>query len=48
MSSRESQLYTNDFYDWQQEGSKRSAREIIPLVVELIQPTSVIDVGCGG
>jgi SAM-dependent methyltransferase len=28
-------------------GSRRSAREVIPLVLEIIQPQSVIDVGCG-
>jgi SAM-dependent methyltransferase len=30
-----------------QECSQRSAQEIVPLVVDLIQPRSVIDVGCG-
>ncbi|WP_276748003.1 methyltransferase domain-containing protein [Chlorogloeopsis fritschii] len=30
-----------------QESSLRSAREIIPLLLELIQPYSVVDVGCG-
>jgi len=30
-----------------QDKAKRSAREIIPLVIQLIQPKSVIDVGCG-
>lgn len=39
--------YTEDFYKNQREGSRRSAKEIIPLVVELLQPQSVIDVGCG-
>ncbi|MDW7775560.1 MAG: class I SAM-dependent methyltransferase [Methanosarcinales archaeon] len=39
--------YTNEFYKTYQEGSRRSAKEIIPLIFELIQPKSVIDVGCG-
>ena len=39
--------YTKDFYDSLQEGAWQSAREIIPLVLEMIQPKSVIDVGCG-
>jgi predicted O-linked N-acetylglucosamine transferase (SPINDLY family) len=30
-----------------QESSRRSAREIIPLLLELILPHSVVDVGCG-
>jgi SAM-dependent methyltransferase len=47
MHSRESHLYTQDFYKAQQEGSRKSAKEIIPLILELIQPQSVIDVGCG-
>jgi len=40
-------LYTKDYYKDIQEGSRRSAKEIVPLVLELIQPRSVIDVGCG-
>jgi len=28
-------------------GSRRSAKEVIPLVLELLQPQSVIDIGCG-
>lgn len=39
--------YTEKFYKDQKEGSRRSAKEIIPLVLELIQPQHVIDVGCG-
>lgn len=41
------QPYTEDFYKPYQEGKRRSAREIVPLVLELIQPKQVIDVGCG-
>ena len=40
------QQYTKDC-EIHQEGSRRSAKEIIPLVLELIQPKRVIDVGCG-
>jgi SAM-dependent methyltransferase len=39
--------YTNQFYTGQCEGSLRSAREIVPLVVSLTRPRSVVDVGCG-
>jgi SAM-dependent methyltransferase len=39
--------YTVDFYKNHRDGSHRSAREIVPLVIELVQPKSVIDVGCG-
>jgi SAM-dependent methyltransferase len=39
--------YTENFYEILKEGSRRSAREIVPLVLEFIQPKSVVDVGCG-
>ncbi|MEK7684062.1 MAG: class I SAM-dependent methyltransferase [Verrucomicrobiota bacterium] len=41
------QPYTEDFFKGQQEGSRRSALEILPLVLTLIHPRRVIDVGCG-
>jgi glycosyltransferase involved in cell wall biosynthesis/SAM-dependent methyltransferase len=40
-------LYTKDFYQEKQQGSQNSAREIVPLILDIIQPKSVIDVGCG-
>ena len=40
-------FYTPDFYHNQQQRSRKSAREIIPLVLDLIAPKHVIDVGCG-
>jgi SAM-dependent methyltransferase len=39
--------YTEKFYKGQQEGSRRSAERIVPLVLELVKATSVVDVGCG-
>lgn len=39
--------YTDSFFELIQESSQHSAREIVPLVLELIQTKSVIDVGCG-
>ncbi|PSB19609.1 hypothetical protein C7B61_15405 [filamentous cyanobacterium CCP1] len=41
------QPYTEKFYDAMREGTIRSAKEIIPIVLEFVQPKSVIDVGCG-
>jgi cyclopropane fatty-acyl-phospholipid synthase-like methyltransferase len=41
------QPYTDDFYKALQEGARRSARVIVPLVLTLVQPRHVIDVGCG-
>ncbi|MEG4067957.1 glycosyltransferase [Microcoleus sp. Pol11C2] len=42
--------YTRDCYQLIGEGTRSSAREIIPLLLDLLQPTlpkSVVDVGCG-
>lgn len=43
----ETQLYTRNFYDSLHEGSRQSAQVIVPIVMELLQPKSVLDVGCG-
>jgi SAM-dependent methyltransferase len=39
--------YTTQYYARLREGSRSSAAAIVPLVMELIRPASVIDVGCG-
>ncbi|MBN2182867.1 MAG: methyltransferase domain-containing protein [Sedimentisphaerales bacterium] len=39
--------YTNDFFADLRKKTKQSAKEIVPLVIEMINPKSVIDVGCG-
>src|SRR6266436_1579865 len=39
--------YDNSFFDLQVDGALRSARVVVPLVIELVRPTSVIDIGCG-
>lgn len=39
--------FTKDAYAGQQAGSLRSAEEIVPLIIDLVRPRSVIDVGCG-
>jgi len=39
--------YDDAFYAEQADGSLRSARVIVPLVMELVKPASVLDVGCG-
>lgn len=41
------QPYTREFFRDIAEGSRRSAREIVPLVLELVRPRTVIDLGCG-
>lgn len=39
--------YTPEFFINLEDGSDRSAKEIVPLVLDLIGPQSVVDVGCG-
>jgi hypothetical protein len=39
--------YTSQYYDTFQEIVRRSARVIVPIVLELLEPSSVCDVGCG-
>jgi peptidoglycan/xylan/chitin deacetylase (PgdA/CDA1 family)/2-polyprenyl-3-methyl-5-hydroxy-6-metoxy-1,4-benzoquinol methylase len=39
--------YTEHFHETLKQGSRRSAKEIVPLILELIKPKSVVDVGCG-
>jgi SAM-dependent methyltransferase len=40
-------LYGADFFRGQCEGSKRSAKIVLPLVLNLVPARSVIDIGCG-
>jgi SAM-dependent methyltransferase len=39
--------YTTDFFDTIRDGARRSAEVVVPIVLETLKPTSVIDVGCG-
>lgn len=39
--------YTKEYYRALREGARRSAEAIVPLVMGLLHPRSVIDVGCG-
>jgi SAM-dependent methyltransferase len=39
--------YSKEYCDHLDLGSVRSAREVVPLVIEFVSPRSVIDVGCG-
>ncbi len=42
-----SKYYDEKFYEQKVVHSWKSAKEIIPLLLELIRPKSVIDIGCG-
>jgi SAM-dependent methyltransferase len=39
--------YDADFYARQQAGSLQSARRVLPHLLELVAPRSIVDVGCG-
>lgn len=39
--------YPASFFDELEQTSLRSARRIVPLLIELLRPASVVDVGCG-
>jgi SAM-dependent methyltransferase len=39
--------YTKQYYESVLNGSRSSAREIVPIILKLIDPKSVVDVGCG-
>ena len=41
------QAYTPEFFEDRQPGSRRSADRVVPMIVELIRPRSVVDIGCG-
>ena len=40
-------LTTGNFFSNLSDGSYRSARIVVPILIELFNPRSVIDVGCG-
>jgi hypothetical protein len=39
--------YDNDFYEELLPGVQCSARVIVPMIIDLVHPRSVVDVGCG-
>lgn len=39
--------YDQGFYDRTQAGSVASARVVVPIILPLVRPCSVVDVGCG-
>jgi SAM-dependent methyltransferase len=45
---RESAAYFDSaYFSWQGESAARSARAVVPHVMQRLQPASVVDVGCG-
>lgn len=47
MSAQASTVYTPAFFDELTHGTRESAQTVIPAVMELLRPDSVLDVGCG-
>jgi SAM-dependent methyltransferase len=45
--AKEGHRYGDDFFKDLMEGSLQSAREVVPLIISLVRPASVVDVGCG-
>lgn len=39
--------YSSDLYKWMKHGSHRSAQKVVPEIWKIVQPKSVIDLGCG-
>ncbi|MCP2669694.1 GtrA family protein [Maricaulaceae bacterium EIL42A08] len=42
-----SHIYDDTFFTYIEQGSFRSAREVVLIMVEALSPASVVDVGCG-
>jgi len=42
-----SALYSDQFFQAIREGSARSAAVVAPLIIDLLHPESIVDVGCG-
>ena len=40
-------MYGRRYFAWQKQGASDSARRMLPIVLDLVSPTSVLDVGCG-
>ena len=40
-------IYTEEFFDSHEQGAVNSARVVVPILMDLLTPSSVIDVGCG-
>jgi len=39
--------YRDGFFDLHEQGARESARVIVPILLNIVKPTSVIDLGCG-
>src|SRR5438132_4479222 len=39
--------FSGDYFAWQGERAAASAAGVVPVLLELVEPRSVVDVGCG-
>lgn len=39
--------YSRQFFEGQQSGSLESAKVVVPILMDLVKPSSVLDIGCG-
>jgi SAM-dependent methyltransferase len=47
MEPSNAETYDAQYYAWQREGAAESARAMLPVVFDLVSPSSLLDVGCG-
>lgn len=47
MTAEPKTSYDQKFYDQTRSGSVSSARSVVPIILPLVRPNSVVDVGCG-
>ncbi len=40
-------LYDTEYFRWQRTTAARSAEALLPIVIELFSPESIVDIGCG-
>jgi SAM-dependent methyltransferase len=45
--SESTAYYDPAFFDWQAARAEQSARVVVPKLIELVSPRSVVDLGCG-
>lgn len=47
MTGNATPLYSDEFFASHWEGARQSARQVVPLVLDMVHPRTVVDVGCG-
>ena len=43
-----SQIYDDAFFDYCAKNNYRSAKKIVPIILQVFSPKTLIDFGCGG